>query len=319
MNLLYYLDMQGGKPKLTKDVVKDDTAVFLKTINNNPALKFSQIWYLYNDNNKTPHRSSMHAGHIVFPTYTATEHPILCNIFPDSELYQDIVNDKELMSYYCKIYNFFLNSIKNREDLYWRDHKPAFWIDAFKVLLTGHYLVHNIYWRKLGQQEPYRSFMQILEEIDNQEYFIQELKKNIVNTNKPGSQFENPSFAIAAQYFLDEILCNNQMRRIGQMPIYNFNMVFDALVVAEINSKWALQQPNYQNHHFSDLKWHFFHNLASYQGLKNIANNNVLDVCHNIENSNYNLSRNFVAAYRNINNQTPTYITQKWQVGNMRD
>ena len=82
MNLLYYLDMQAGKPKLTKDIVKDDTAVFLKTINNNPALKFSQIWYLYNDNNKTPHRSRMHAGHIVFPTYTATEHPILCNIMP---------------------------------------------------------------------------------------------------------------------------------------------------------------------------------------------------------------------------------------------
>ncbi len=313
MNLLYYLDMQAGKPKLTKDIVKDDANVFLHTINNNPSLKFSQIWNLYNDNHRTPHRSGLHAGHVVFPTYTATELPILCNIFPDSELYRDIVNDKELMSYYYQIYNFFLNSIKNRENLYWRDNNPNFWIDAFKVLLTGHYLQHNIYWRKLSQQEPYSNFMKILEEIDNQEYFIQELKKNIVNTNKPGSQFENPSFAIAAQYFLDEILCNNEMKKIGKKPIYNFNMVFDALVVADINSKWASKQSKYQNHHFSNLKWHFFHNLASYQKLKKIANNNVCDICYDIENNNYNLSKNFVEEYRIVNNKTPTYITPNGQ------
>ena len=310
--------MQGGKPKLTKDVVKDDANVFWQTIKKNQTLKFSQIWNLYNDNNRTPHRSGLHAGHVAFPTYTASELPILCNICPDSLLYHNIVHDKALIYCYCQIYDFFLKKLKQREDLYWRDHNSAFWIDAFKVLLTGHYLEHNIYWRKLGQQEPYSRFMHILREIDNQEYFIKALKSNIVNANKPGSRFNNPSFAIAAQYFLDEILCNNQMRRIGQMPIYNFNMVFDALVVADINSKWASKQSKYQNHHFSNLKWHFFHNLASYQKLKKIANNNVFTICRNIETNNYNLLRNFVIKYRQINNQTPTYITPNGQSMNIR-
>ena len=256
--------MIGGKPKLTKDIVKKDVKVFLKAIQENKNQNFSYIWGLYNNNAKYPHQSGMHAGHIVFPTYTANDHPILCNTMPDSLLLKQIVCDQELMNGYTEIYKYFLERIKNREFDYWKRNCPSFFIDAFKVLLAGHYMAHNIVClEKLSEKEDdktytyiqkpyyeikwenntikkyqqYSDFLDTLREIDQNEDFLKKIQSYIVGTNKPFGSNENANFAIAAKYFIDELLANNELRKNNGTPTYNFNMVFDALVCAEINGK----------------------------------------------------------------------------------
>ena len=135
----------GGKQKLTKQIVKDDVEVFLQAINENQNKNFSAIWGLYNSNGQYKHPSNMHAGHIVFPTYTGTDHQIICNTLPDSLLMQQIVCDADLMQKYCDIYKFFNNKTTfNKECEYWKNNNQSFLIDVFKVILAGHYMSHNI-------------------------------------------------------------------------------------------------------------------------------------------------------------------------------
>lgn len=89
----------------------------------------------------------MHAGQIVFPTYTATEHSILCNTLLDSLLLKQIVCDKKLMETYNEIYKYFYVRITNKSEYkVWKTQCPYFFIDAFKVLLAGHYMAYNIFW-----------------------------------------------------------------------------------------------------------------------------------------------------------------------------
>ena len=268
----------GNKPKLTKQIVKDDVEVFLGTINyfnKDPqdihkkldenlgnCQNFCYIWNAYNRSMPYKHQSGMHAGHIAFPTYTATDHPILCNTLPDSLLLKQIVCDADLMQKYCDIYKFFYNKTTfNKEWEIWNNNNKFFLIDAFKVLLAGHYMAHNIVClEKLSQknggtytyqggiyqitwkagtinQYPYREFLNTLREIDKNEDMLKTIQSYIVATNGPGGQYKNESFALAAKYFIDELLANNSLRESHGKPTYNFNMVFDALVCAEINGK----------------------------------------------------------------------------------
>ena len=296
----------GGKPKLTKQIVKDDVGVFLQAINGNKDKNFSTIWGLYNSNyGQYKHQSNMHAGHIVFPTYTGTNHQILCNTLPDSLLLKQIVCDADLMQKYCEIYKFFLTKIQNGE---WQSWNNSFAIDAFKVLLAGHYMAHNIVClEKLSKENggytyqddiyqitwkagtirnnPYREFLNTLREIDKNEDMLKTIQSYLVATNGPGGQYKNENFALAAKYFIDELLANNKLRNEGGMPTYNFNMVFDALVCAEINGKIT----------FDDRENLFMEYLKHYQdNYTDIPNNNVYTAVMKIKNNKWDPNKNCI-------------------------
>ena len=313
----------GGKPKLTKKIVKDDVEVFLQAINENRNKNFSAIWGLYNSNGQYKHLSGMHAGHIVFPTYTGTDHQILCNTMPDSLLLRQIVCDADLMQKYCDIYKFFRNkTTSNKEWEYWKKYNQSFLIDAFKVLLAGHYMAHNIVClEKLSKendgtytyqdgtyqitwkdgtinQHPYSEFLNTLREINQNEDMLKTIQSYIMATNGPGGQYKNENFAIAAKYFIDELLANNSLRESHGTPTYNFNMVFDALVCAEINGKIT-----------GDSKEKLFMEyLAYYQdNYTDIPNNNVYTAATNVKNNNWSPSINCV---NGTNNNIAKYDTK---------
>ena len=308
---------------MKKQTVKDDVEVFLQAINENQDKNFSAIWGLYNSNSKYKHPSNMHAGHIVFPTYTGTDHQILCNTMPDSLLLRQIVCDADLMQKYCDIYKFFRNkTTSNKEWEYWKNNKQYFLIDAFKVLLAGHYMAHNIVClEKLSQENsgtytyqdgtyqitwnagtinenPYSEFLNTLRKIDQNEDMLKTIQSYIMATNGPGGYYKNPNFAIAAKYFIDELLVNNNLRDISGQPTYNFNMVFDALVCAEINGKII----------DDDREKLFMEYLEHYQKkYTDIPNNNVYTAATNVKNNNWSPSINCI---NNTNNQIAKYDTK---------
>ena len=322
----------GGKQKLTKDAVKEDVEIFLQAINENQNENFSDIWLRYNNNANYPHRSGMHAGHIVFPTYTGTDHPILCNTMPDSLLLEQIVCDAELMQKYCEIYKYFHKQTKpdTNEWMFWVSKCQHFFIDAFKVLLAGHYMAHNIVclemlseknggtykyqhgvynitWKKgTIKKTPYKEFLNTLREIDKNEDMLKVMQKYLVENNKPGSYWKNHSFAIAVKYFIDELLNANKLRKQNQQPTYNFNMVFDALVCAEINAKNGLGAKEQL----------FLDYLQEYQmNYPNIPNNNIYDAANAIINNGYNSEINCIDGKNNNIpqlNLTQTVVNQKF-------
>ena len=301
----------GNKPKLTKQIVKDDVGVFLQAINGNKDKNFSAIWGLYNSNSiQYKHPSNMHAGHIVFPTYTGTDHPILCNTLPDSLLLKQIVCDADLMQKYCSIYKSFYNkTTSNKEWEIWNSNNKFFLIDAFKVLLAGHYMAHNIVClEKLSQknggtctyqggiyqitwkagtinQYPYREFLNTLRNIDKNENMLKTIQSYIMATNGPGGQYKNESFALAAKYFIDELLANNKLRNEGGRTTYNFNMVFDALVCAEINGKIT-----------GDSREKLFMEYLKYyqDNYTDIQNNNVHTAVMKIKNNKWDPNKNCI-------------------------
>ena len=119
--------------------------------------------------------------------------------------------------------------------------------------------------------------------------FLKMMQSYIVETNKPGGTRNNPSFALAAKYFIDEILANNKLMETGGKPTYNFNMVFDALVVSEING--TTQQDKYNK---------FLEYLKEYQNkFPNIQNNNVYDTITSIINNGYDQDKNCINGMKN--------------------
>ena len=323
----------NGKPKLTKDVVKEDVGVFLRAIDENQNENFSAIWGSYNSNYLYKHPSGMHAGHACFPTYNSTEPDgYLCNTMPDSLLLEQIVCDAELMKKYCKIYKYFHKQTKpdTNEWMFWVSKCQHFFIDAFKVLLAGHYMAHNIVclemlseknggtykyqhgvynitW-KTGtiNQYPYNDFLDKLREIDKNEDMLKVMQKYLVKTNGPRGVYENHSFALAAKYFIDELLVNNKLRGTSGKPTYNFNMVFDALVCAEINGKITGDS---REKLFMEYLKHYQDNYP------NIPNNNIYDAANAIINNGYNSEINCIDGKNNNIpqlNLTQTVVNQKF-------
>lgn len=149
---------------------------------------------------------------------------------------------------------------------------------------------YQITWKQQTiQQFPYKDFLNTLREIDKQEDFLKTMQSYIVETNKPGWTKNNPSFALAAKYFIDELLANNELRGTGGTPTYNFNMVFDALVVSEINGK--TKKEKYDK---------FLKYLQEYQNkFPDIKNNNVYNEINNIILNGYDPDTNCINGTKN--------------------
>lgn len=278
-------------------MIHEAVDVFLDNIQraySNDLSAYSRAWG--RANNELASKGMEHVGHIAMPTYTNTLHKVDCNIAPDDPLYETIINDSYLVGKYCKIYNFFLNQLKKGEHEYWRKKNPAFYIDAFKTLLTGHYLAHNIYWHGLSKREPYKKFMNIIREIDKHEDFLKDMEAYLVNSNKPGSVYNNPAFALAVKYFIDEILYVNEIKRNkpGERKwiSINFNIVFNSLVNAE----------KHRNKERTNVLKLFINNLEKY--VKKYLNTNSFrgtfnSVCQ-IGLDNYNPVKNCIKLRQNI-------------------
>ena len=234
--------MRYYQPKLPLWMIHEAVDVFLDNISSarsDDLSAYSKAWR--KANNQLVLKGMEHLGHIAMPTYTSTPHKVDCNIAPDDPLYEIIINDGYLIEKYCEIYMFFLNQLKKGEHEYWQKSYPAFYIDAFKTLLAGHYLAYNIYYNKLSNRKPYNKFIKIIREIDKHEVFLKDMEAYLVNSNKPGSAYNNPAFALAIKYFIDEILTVNEIKRNhpnGQIQTsINFNVVFNSLVNAEKHQK----------------------------------------------------------------------------------